>query len=69
MAYKLITNKNNVIADNLTLGQAFTCLDNWCDDNNSVYGLGNIYHEFDNQIEIDVYVKDNKLKQFSIIEE
>lgn len=66
MSYKLITDKNNVIVDNLTLGQAFTCLDSWCNNNDAIYGLGNIYHEFDNQIGIDVYLKDGTLKQFSI---
>lgn len=67
MSYKLITDKNDVIDDNLTLGQAFTCLDNWCNDNDAIYGLGNIYHEFDNQVGIDVYLKDGTLKQFSIV--
>lgn len=69
MSYKLITNKNDVIDDNLTLGQAFTALDNWCKENNAVYGLGNIYHEYDNQIGIDVYLPGNVLKQFSIVYE
>lgn len=66
MSYKIIINKNEIVFDNLTLGQAFTCLDNWCNDNNGKYGLGNIYHEYDNQIGIDVYLKNGTLKQFSI---
>lgn len=66
MSYKLITDKNEIISDNLTLGQAFTALDDWCDDNDAIYGLGNIYHEFDNQVGIDVYLKGGTLKQFSI---
>lgn len=69
MSYKLITDKNDVIDDNLTLGKAFTCLDNWCNNNDAIYGLGNIYHEFDNQVGIDVYLKDGTLKQFSIVYE
>lgn len=66
MSYKFIINKNEIISDNLTLGQAFTALDDWCEETKATYGLGNIYHEYDNQIGIDVYLKGGTLKQFSI---
>lgn len=66
MAYKLSIKNGDTICTNMTLGNAFTALDNWCYDNKGIYSLGNIYHEFDNQIGIDVYLKDGTLKQFSI---
>ena len=69
MTYKVTNKQNNIIGENLTLGKAFDCINNWCNDNDGVYGLGNIYHEFDNQIGIDVYVKNNIIEQFHIIEE
>lgn len=67
MAYKLSIKNGDTIYTGVTLGNAFTALDNWCYENKGVYGLGNIYHEFDNQIGIDVYLKNNVLKQFSIV--
>ena len=66
MSYRLATSDNITIETFMTLGNAFTALDNWCYENKGIYGLGNIYHEFDNQIGIDVYLKDGTLKQFSI---
>lgn len=66
MSYRLATSDNITIETCMTLGNAFTALDNWCHESKSVYGLGNIYHEFDNQIGIDVYLKDGTLKQFTI---
>lgn len=69
MSYRLSDDKNKTIETCMTLGNAFTTLDNWCHENKGVYGLGNIYHEFDNQIGIDVYLPGNVLKQFSIVYE
>lgn len=66
MSYRLATSDNTTIETCMTLGNAFTALDNWCYENKGLYCLGNIYHEFDNQIGIDVYLKDGTLKQFSI---
>lgn len=66
MSYRLSDDKNKTIETCMTLGNAFTVLDNWCYENKGIYGLGNIYHEFDNQIGIDVYLKDGTLKRFSI---
>ena len=67
MSYRVITSDNTTINASITLGNAFRALDDWCRENKGVYGLGNIYHEFDNQVGIDVYLKDGTLKQFSII--
>lgn len=69
MAYKVIDKTNTIIGENLTLGEAFTCLDDWCRNNDGKYGLGNIYHEYDNQICITVYTKNNSIKLFSIVYE
>ena len=66
MSYKLSVKNGETIYTGMTLGNAFTALDNWCHENKGIYGLGNIYHEFDNQIGIDVYLKNGTLKQFSI---
>lgn len=66
MAYKLSVKSGNTIYTGITLGNVFTALDNWCYDNKGVYDLGNIYHEFDNQIGIDVYLNNNTLIQFTI---
>ena len=66
MSYRLATSDNTTIETSMTLGNAFTALDNWCHENKGIYDLGNIYHEFDNQIGIDVYLPGNVLKQFTI---
>ena len=66
MSYKLSVKNGETIYTGMTLGNAFTALDNWCHENKGIYGLGNIYHEFDNQIGIDVYLPGNVLKQFTI---
>lgn len=66
--YKIIINKNNEFNEVSTLGKAFTTIDNYCKENKCIYGLGNIYHMFDNQIGIDVYDKNNNIINFIIIE-
>ena len=66
MSYRLATSDNTTIATCMTLGNAFTALDNWCHDNNGWYDFECIYHKFDNEIGIDVHTQDCRIKQFSI---
>lgn len=68
MAYRLSIKNGETIYTGITLGNAFTALDNWCYENNTWYDFECIYHKFDNEIGIDVHVNNEKIKQFSIIQ-
>lgn len=64
--YKITNEQNNLIDENIMLGQAFSIIDKWCQDNKRVYGLGNIYHMYDNQIGVDIFEDGVVIEQFVI---
>lgn len=68
MSYRLTTSDNTTIATNMTLGNAFTALDNWCYDNKAEYDLDSIYHVFDDTIGITVHMSNGLSKEFKIIQ-